>query len=188
VDVSETASTSTGIAQRYAMAVLDLTREAGTLAALEADIDALDSVLSESSDFRTLVSSPLYSAEEQSGALAALAQKMKLSPTISNTLNLLASKRRLFILPQLVAVLRSMVADEKGEVTAQVTAASALTKAQSDKLAKSLKASVGKDVKINVAVDESLIGGLIVQVGSKMIDTSIRSKLANLQNAMKEVR
>jgi F-type H+-transporting ATPase subunit delta len=81
-----------------------------------------------------------------------------------------------------------MIAEEKGEVTAEVIAARDLTKAQSDKLAKALKASVGREVKINLAVDESLIGGLVVKVGSKMIDSSVRSKLANLQNAMKEVR
>jgi F-type H+-transporting ATPase subunit delta len=83
--------------------------------------------------------------------------------------------------------LRDLIAQEKGEVSADVTAAKSLSKAQLDKLAKTLKASVGKDVKVNMAIDESLIGGLIVKVGSKMIDTSIRSKLAKLQNAMKEV-
>ena len=99
----------------------------------------------------------------------------------------MAAKRRLFVLPQLVLRLRALVADEKGEVTAEVTAATELTKAQTDKLAKTLKASIGKDVKIKLSVDERLIGGLVVKVGSKMIDTSIASKLANLQNAMKEV-
>ena len=112
---------------------------------------------------------------------------MKLGETMSNTLALMASKRRLFALPQLITSLRAMIADHRGEVTADVTAAKALTKAQQDKLAKTLKAKVGKDVKINMAVDESLIGGLVVKVGSRMIDTSIRSKLNSLQNAMKEV-
>ena len=119
--------------------------------------------------------------------MAALARAMKLSGTVANTLGLMASNRRLFVLPQLLAALRAMIADEKGEVTAEVTSAAALTKAQADKLAKTLKASVGKTVKLNTTVDESLIGGLVVKVGSKMIDTSIRSKLASLQNAMKEV-
>ena len=99
----------------------------------------------------------------------------------------MATKRRLFVLPQLVASLRAIIADDKGEVTADVASAKALTKAQSDKLAKTLKAQMGKDVTINATVDESLIGGLVVKVGSKMIDTSIRSKLNSLQNAMKEV-
>jgi len=90
-------------------------------------------------------------------------------------------------LPQMAAALRAQNADDKGEITADVVSAKALTKAQADKLAKTLKERVGKDVKINATVDESLIGGLIVKVGSKMIDTSIRSRLNSLQNAMKEV-
>lgn len=185
--MSEPVAISTGIAQRYATAVFQLAKEGKDLKALEADIDSLEAALAESADFRALISSPLYSRETQGNAIAAIAKKMKLSATMANTMNLMASKRRLFVLPQLVKTLREAIADDKGEVTADVTAAKALTKAQQDKLAKTLKASVGKDVKINMAVDESLIGGLIVKVGSKMIDTSIRSKLASLQNSMKEV-
>ena len=112
---------------------------------------------------------------------------MGLSGIVGNTLKLMATKRRLFVLPQLVGSLRALIADEKGEVTADVRAASALSAEQEATLAATLKSSVGKDVKMNITVDESLIGGLIVKVGSKMIDTSIRSKLNNLQNAMKEV-
>ena len=185
--MSEPASISTGIAARYASAVFDLAKEGGSLAALETDIDAIDAALSESDDLRALINSPLYSREEQTTAISAVAAKMGLTDTTGNTLKLLGEKRRLFILPQLIAALRAQLAEEKGEVTAEVTSAKALTKTQSDKLAKSLKATVGKDVKINAAVDESLIGGLIVKVGSKMIDTSIRSKLSALQNTMKEV-
>ena len=99
----------------------------------------------------------------------------------------MTAKRRLFVLPQLLAQLDALIAEDKGEVTAEVTSAKALTKAQSDKLTKTLKAQVGRDVKLNATVDESLIGGLVVKVGSKMIDTSIRSRLDSLQNAMKEV-
>ncbi|PTX57003.1 ATP synthase F1 subcomplex delta subunit [Litoreibacter ponti] len=185
--MSEPVSISQGIAARYATAVFELSKEDKKLKQLEADVDTLDAALKDSADFRDLISSPLYSREQQAGAIEAIADKMKLTPTIANTLSLMANKRRLFVLPQLLGALRGLIADEKGEVTADVTAAKALTKAQQDKLAKSLKASVGKDVKINMAVDESLIGGLIVKVGSKMIDTSIRSKLSSLQNSMKEV-
>ena len=112
---------------------------------------------------------------------------MGLSAVMTNTLSLMASKRRLFVVPQLVQALREKIAEEKNEVTADVVSAKALTQTQSKKLAETLKARVGKDVTINATVDESLIGGLIVKVGSKMIDTSIRSKLSSLQNAMKEV-
>ncbi len=185
--MSEPASISAGIAGRYATAMFELAREAGGLKALEADVEALQAALDGSADLRALIGSPVYSRDEQAGAMAALARAMKLSGTVANTLGLMASNRRLFVLPQLLAALRAMIADEKGEVTAEVTSAAALTKAQADKLAKTLKASVGKTVKLNTTVDESLIGGLVVKVGSKMIDTSIRSKLASLQNAMKEV-
>ena len=185
--MSETTGISTGIAERYATAVLDLAKEGKKLKALEADVASLETAIADSDDFRTLLTSPLYSREEQETAITALAKKMKLSPTTSNVLALLASKRRLFVLPQLTAVLRERLAEERGEVTAEVTTAKALTKAQMDKLSKSLKAQVGKAVTIQETVDESIIGGLIVKVGSKMIDTSIKSKLNALQNTMKEV-
>ncbi|OYX43360.1 MAG: F0F1 ATP synthase subunit delta [Rhodobacterales bacterium 32-67-9] len=185
--MSEPASISAGIAGRYATAVFELAREAKGLVALEADVAALGSALDDSADLRSVIASPVYSRDEQAKAMAALAKKMKLSAMLASTLGLMASNRRLFVLPQLLAALQSMIAEEKGEVTADVTAAAALTKAQSDKLAATLKKTVGKTVKLNTTVDEDLIGGLIVKVGSKMIDTSIRSKLASLQNAMKEV-
>jgi F-type H+-transporting ATPase subunit delta len=187
MDVSETASISTGIAQRYATAVYDLAKESGKVSEIEGDLDALKAALDDSEDFRTLIHSPVYSREEQRQAITAIAQKMNLSQTMSNTLALMASKRRLFVLPALIRSLRERIADEKGQITAEVTSAKALTKTQSEKLAKTLKANTGKDITLNTTVDESLIGGLIVKVGSKMIDTSIRSKLNSLQNAMKEV-
>ena len=157
------------------------------LKAIEADVEALDAALAESADFNALIQSPIYSRDEQGTAIAAIAAKMGLSETMINALALMASKRRLFVLPQLVATLRAAIAEDKGEVTADVISAKALTKAQADKLAKTLKASVGKDVNIKATVDESLIGGLVVKVGSKMIDSSIRSRLNALQNSMKEV-
>jgi F-type H+-transporting ATPase subunit delta len=185
--VSETAGISTGIAKRYATAVFDLAKEGKAIKALESDIAALEAAMADSADLRTLLHSPLYSREEQGAAIGAIAKKMELSETTTNVLALLSSKRRLFVLPQLVAVLRDRLAEERGEVTAEVTTAKALTKAQADKLAKTLKAQVGKSVTIKETVDESIIGGLIVKVGSKMIDTSIASKLNALQNTMKEV-
>ena len=185
--MSEPASISTGIASRYATALFDIAKDGKALKGLESDVAALDAAMSESADFRTLLTSPLYSRDEQGAAIKAIAQKMELSGMTANMLGLLASKRRLFILPQLVAVLRERLAAERGEVTAEVTTAKALTKAQTEKLTKTLKAQVGADVTIKETVDASIIGGLIVKVGSKMIDTSIRSKLNALQNMMKEV-
>ncbi|TYP80899.1 ATP synthase F1 subcomplex delta subunit [Maritimibacter alkaliphilus HTCC2654] len=185
--MSEPASITSGIAQRYATAVFELAKEENSLKAVEGDLDQLDGALADSADFARLIHSPVYGRDAQAAAIKALADKMGLSKQMTGVLAVMAQKRRLFILPQLIAKLREMISEDKGEVVADVTAAKALTKAQQDKLAKALKASVGKDVKINMAVDESLIGGLIVKVGSKMIDSSIASRLNALQNSMKEV-
>ncbi|WP_299352363.1 F0F1 ATP synthase subunit delta [uncultured Shimia sp.] len=185
--MSEPASISSGIAERYATAVFEIAKETKTLAELEGGLDDLSAALAESAELRELNSSPVISREEQGKAIAAIADKMGLQPVLKNTLGLMAEKRRLFVLPQLVDQLRAMLAAEKGEVTAEVVSAKALTKTQSEKLSKTLADRIGKDVKINATVDEALIGGLVVKVGSKMIDTSIASKLSSLQNAMKEV-
>ncbi|MFK5997571.1 MAG: F0F1 ATP synthase subunit delta [Rhodobacterales bacterium] len=185
--MSDTGSISSGIAARYATAIFELAKEAKKLSVVEKDFDALAVALDESDALNDLIASPVYSRKDMVAAISAIAQKMKLSQDVTNTLGLMASKRRLFVLPSLIETVKQMIATENGEVTAEVTAAKALTKAQQDKLAKTLKATVGKDVKVTVSVDDTLIGGLVVKVGSKMIDSSIRSKLSNLQNAMKEV-
>ncbi|MCB2111174.1 MAG: F0F1 ATP synthase subunit delta [Defluviimonas sp.] len=185
--MSEPASISAGIAGRYATAAFELAKDAKGLAALEKDAEALAEALDASAELRSAIASPVYSRDAQGRAITAIGAKLGLSATVAKTLALMAAKRRLFVLPQFVAALRGLIAEEKGEITAEVTAANELTKAQLDKLAASLKASVGKTVKLKTSVDESLIGGLVVKVGSKMIDTSVRSKLASLQNAMKEV-
>ena len=185
--MSEPASISSGIAARYASAVFELAKDASDLKTLESNVQDLDTVLADSSDIRDLINSPVVSREDQASAIAAVAKKMKLMPIVSNTLALMASKRRLFVLPALVAQLRALIAEEKGEITAEVISAKAMTKTQTDKLAKAIKARIGKDVKIDATVDEELIGGLVIKVGSQMIDTSIRSKLNSLSNVMKEV-
>lgn len=185
--VAEPQSISTGIAARYATALFELAKEGKDLAGLEKDTDALAAALADSDDLSAFLTSPIYTREDQEKAIGAVGEAMKLSETTVNTMRLMAQKRRLFVLPALVQSLNELIAEEKGEVTAEVTSAKKLTAAQEKKLAATLKKSVGKDVKMNLAVDESLIGGLVVKVGSQMIDTSIRSKLAALQNTMKEV-
>jgi F-type H+-transporting ATPase subunit delta len=185
--VSEPASISLGIATRYATALFELAKEGGALMALEADIAALSEALSISPDLRAAIASPVVSREDQGAVIKAVGAKLGVSDLMANTLALMAEKRRLFVLPQLLANLADQIAAEKGEVTAEVTAARALTAAQSKKLAETLKARVGKTVKLKTTVDETLIGGLVVKLGSTMIDTSIKAKLAALQNAMKEV-
>lgn len=188
MDVSETASISTGIADRYATAIFELAREGKKgIDTLQQDVDTLAATLSESDDLRHLLTSPIYSRDQQEAGIGAVAAKLGLSETLSNTLKLMAQKRRLFVVPQLLTTLKQRIADEKGIVTAEVTSAKALTKGQAEKLTKTLQEKVGQDVEINTTVDNTLIGGLIVKLGSRMIDTSIRSKLASLQNSMKEV-
>jgi len=187
VDVSEPASISLGIAVRYATAIFEIVKANKNLPKLDESVVALSNALSESEDLRTLISSPLVARDDQKSAIMAISRKMNLIPTLHKGLGLMAERRRLFVLPQLLDALLQMLAEERNEVTADVASAKALTQAQLDKLTKTLSERVGKTVTINATVDEMLIGGLVVKVGSKMIDTSISSKLAFLQKAMKEV-
>ncbi|MEM7669291.1 MAG: F0F1 ATP synthase subunit delta [Pseudomonadota bacterium] len=174
-------------AGRYATALFDLAKEDGQLDQVEADLLAVQSALDSSDDLKHLITSPIHTRDEQGRALAAVAKTMGLGALSTNVLGLMAAKRRIFAMPQMIANFATLMAEHRGEVSAEVTAAKALTAAQKKKLEATLKASVGRDVKLDVTVDESIIGGLIVKVGSKMIDSSIRSRLTGLQNAMKEV-
>lgn len=185
--MSEPASISTGIAARYAAALFDLAKEEGALAALEADVAALEAAHADSADFRVMIGSPVLPRWDQENSIAAIGARMGLSGLLGNTLALMARRRRLFVLPQFLAELRARIAAEKGEVTAEVTSAAPLSPDQARQLAEALTARAGKTVILKTAVDASLIGGLVVKLGSTMIDTSIRAKLAALQNAMKEV-
>ncbi len=185
--VSATASITAGAAGRYATALFEIAREGKKLPAIEADLDSLASALNDSADLRDLIASPIYSREAQAGVMAAVAKKMGLGAEVSNTLSVLAGNRRLDQLPAMISQVKALAADDRGEVSAEVVAAKPLTEKQSTALAAALKKSVGKDVAVNVTIDKDIIGGLIVKVGSVMVDSSLRSKLNNLQNAMKEV-
>ena len=185
--MSEPASISTGIAGRYAQAVFDLAREENLLPAIGDDIDRLEQALRESADLRSLIASPIYSREEQGAAIGAVAQAMGLSPVMRNVLGLMAQKRRLFVLPQLIEVLRTRMSEARGEVAAEVVSAQPLSAEQQARLTQTLSAKAGKAVRLQSRVDPSLIGGLVVRLGSRMIDTSIRAQLGRLQNMMKEV-
>ncbi|MGR3503137.1 F0F1 ATP synthase subunit delta [Pseudaestuariivita sp.] len=187
MDVSEPASISSGIAERYATAVFEIARDNDNLGKLESSVDDLGAALDTSEELRDMIGSPVLTREAQGQAITAVAKAVGVSPVMQNVLGLMAEKRRLFVLPHMLAHLDAMIAAHKGEVTAEVTSAQALSAAQSKKLAETLKARFGQDVNIKATVDESLIGGLVVKVGSKMIDTSVRAKLNALQNAMKEV-
>ena len=185
--MSETASISMGVASRYAKAIFDLVLESHEVAELENDVESLSEALNNSQELRDLIASPLYTRDDQKAAIVAIGAKMKLLATLTNTLALMASKRRLFVMDSFLRQLKILIAQHKGEITADVVSAKSLTKGQSDKLANAIKERVGKEIKINASVDESIIGGIVIKVGSKMIDTSIRSKLNSLQTVMKEV-
>lgn len=185
--MASSAFLTSGAAGRYATALFEIGRDGGNLDKVEADVVALEAALEESAELRAMIASPIPTRAEQRAAMAAITGRMGLGPEVSNTVGLMAAKRRLFVLPQMLAGVRALSAEHRGEVTAQVTAAEPLDDRQRAALAETLKSSVGREVKVEVGIDRSLIGGLIVKVGSRMIDTSIRTKLANLQNAMKEV-
>ncbi|WBU52146.1 F0F1 ATP synthase subunit delta [Paracoccus sp. SCSIO 75233] len=185
--VANSASISASIAGRYAQALFDIVKESGGVDQLASQIDDLGAALDESDALRDLIASPIYSRDQQGKGIAALAEKMGLSGPLANTLKLMAQNRRLFTLPQFVGQLRALIADERGEVTADVVSATELSDEQKKRLTDTLAEKSGKTVKLNARVDDSLIGGMIVKLGSQMIDSSIKSKLASLQNAMKEV-
>ena len=185
--MSEQAATSKGIAKRYASALFGLADEQDEMPALEKNVSVLKHAIDGSSDLNSLISSPVYSRDQQQSAITLIAKKLGLSGIMTNTLALMAEKRRLFVVPIFLSVLEDLIASSKNEITAEVVSAKALSKGQLDKLAKTLKINFSKDVKINATVDQTLIGGMIVKVGSRMIDTTIQAKLNSLQNVMKEV-
>ncbi|MFO1106151.1 MAG: F0F1 ATP synthase subunit delta [Amaricoccus sp.] len=185
--MSSSASLTSGVAGRYATALFEIARESRSLDKVEADLAALQQALADSPDLRAAIASPVFSRQDLDGVVQALASRMALGPEVANTLRLMAHNRRLFVLPALIAQVKALAADARGEVTAAVTAATPLSDDQLASLRAALKAGIGKDVALDITIDPALIGGLVVRVGSRMIDTSIRSKLANLQNVMKEV-
>jgi F-type H+-transporting ATPase subunit delta len=173
------------VAGRYASALFDLAQEQKSVAAVEADLTRFDRMLHESADLRSLVRSPVLSADDQGRALQALFAKAGISGITGNFLLLVAKNRRLFAVSDITKIFHTLAARSRGEVSAEVTSAVALTPAQTQALSDQLKATVGKDVKIAAKVDPSLLGGLVVKVGSRMIDSSLKTKLANMSAALK---
>ena len=175
-----------GVSGRYATALFELAEEAGQLDAVEGHLDSLAAALDESAELRALVHSPIYTRDEQGAAMAALCDAMGVGAPTKNLVGLMASKRRLFALPDAIADFRRLLAQKRGVVAAAVRSAKPLTDDQRARLERTLNEATGAKIALDVTVDESLIGGLVVRVGSKMIDTSIRSKLDQLQTVMKE--
>lgn len=179
--------TSSGVAGRYATALFELAKEQEALEQVAVELTRFNEALDAFEDLTRLVKSPVFSAEEQGRALAAILEKLEIEGLTRNFLLLVAKNRRLFATPDMIRAFRAMLARERGETSASVTAASKLTEAQVSALKQALKAALGKEVMLEERVDPALIGGLVVTVGSRMVDTSLRTKLNSLKIAMKEV-
>lgn len=175
-----------GVAGRYATALFEIADESGSLDAVEGALGQMKDALAVSDDLRNLIKSPIVSREEQAAAMAKVCDAMGVGAPVSSAIGLMAANRRLFTLPQVIAGYNELLAKKRGVQQAEVRSAKPLSDDQRAALENTIKESVGADIALDVTVDESLIGGLVVRVGSKMIDTSIRSKLASLQTAMKE--
>jgi F-type H+-transporting ATPase subunit delta len=175
----------TGVAERYASALFELAKEQGQQAAVEQDLKNFQGLLDQSEDLRHMVTSPVFTAEQQSKAIALIAAKSGISVLTSNFFKVLAANRRLFATSDVIKSYRAIAARARGEVAAEVSSAQPLTDVQIQALKDQLRGTVGKDVTITAKVDPSLLGGLVVKVGSKMIDSSLRTKLDTLKVAMK---
>ena len=173
------------VAGRYASALFDLAGETKQLPQVEQDLVRFQQMLDASPDLTRLVRSPVFSADEQSRALGAVLGQAGIGGLASNFLALIARNRRLFAASDMIKAFRSLTARARGEVSAEVATAVALDDAQMRTLKETLKASVGRDVQITTKVDPSLLGGLVVKLGSRMIDSSLRTKLDNLKTRMK---
>ena len=170
---------------RYAIALFELARDAKTIETVERSLGTLRDALAQSDDLRTLTTSPLVSREQATGALLAAADELGIDKTTRDFLGVLAHNRRLGDLPAIIRAFRRIAARHRGETTAEVASAHPLTDEQVDALRQQLRTRVGREVSVDLTVDPSLLGGLVVRLGSQMIDSSIRTRLNTLAHAMK---
>lgn len=181
---SETTGSS-GLAERYAAALFDLADERHALDAVAGDLRELRTMVLDSPDLVRLLRSPVLSREEQGKAVEALAARAGLSELTRNFLGVVAGNRRLFAVPEMIEAYLKKLADRRGEVTAQVTVAQPLNEARTTALTDQLRRALGARVAIDVRVDPALLGGMIVKVGSRMVDASLASRLQRLRLAMR---
>ena len=174
-----------GLAGRYASALFELARESNTIDAVQKSLGTLKTGVTESADLSALIASPVVGRADAANAIAAVAKAMKLDSLTAKFLGVLAENRRLADLPKMIDAFAAIVADHRGEVTAQVTSAHPLTAAQLNELTANLKSRVGRDVTVAATVDPAILGGLVVQLGSQLIDGSIRTRLNSFAQAMK---
>jgi F-type H+-transporting ATPase subunit delta len=175
-----------GVSGRYATALFELARDQKSIDAVKADLDKFDAMLGESADLKRLVRSPVFAADAQLKALSAVLDKAGISGVAANFLKVLTNNRRLFAVSDVIRAFGALVARFKGEASAEVTVAEPLSDKNLDALKAALKQVSGKDVTLNVKVDPSIIGGLVVKLGSRMVDSSLRTKLNSIKHAMKE--
>jgi F-type H+-transporting ATPase subunit delta len=175
-----------GVSGRYATALFELARDEKSVDAVKADLDRFSAMLDDSADLRRLVRSPVFGAEAQQKALSAVLDQAGISGIAANFLKVLIANRRLFAVADVIRAFNTLVAKFKGEVSADVTVADALSEKNLDALKAALKTVTGKDVALNVKVDPAIIGGLVVKLGSRMVDSSLRTKLNSIKHAMKE--
>ena len=173
------------LAGRYATALFALAKENNAIDAVQASLDTLSRAMAESDDLRALTSSPVLSREDAGKAIAATAKAMGLDSLSTNMLGVLAANRRLDQIPAVIRAYSTLASDHRGEITAEVTSAHPLDDKQIDALKAQLKKRVGSDVSVSTAVDSSILGGLVVKIGSQMIDSSIKTRLNTLSQAMK---
>ena len=173
------------LAGRYASALFELASEAGTVSAVESDLETLAEALHESPELRALIKNPEVSREALGRVLAGLGTQLNLSELSRNFLGVLAQNRRAGELPKVIGAFQSIAAAQRGEVTAEVASAHALNDEQLATLEQKLRARQGRTVKLKTRVDPDLLGGLVVTIGSQRIDSSIRSRLNSLAQAMK---
>jgi F-type H+-transporting ATPase subunit delta len=180
-------STVSGVAGRYARALFELALDAKSVDAVKADIEKFDAMIADSDDLRRLVRSPVFGAEERSRALAAVLAKAGIGGLTLNFLMFVTANRRLFAVGEMIRDFRKLVARWKGEVTAEVTAAEKLSDTHLEAIKNALKSITGeRSVDLRVKVDPAIIGGLTVKLGSRMVDSSLRTKLNAIKHAMKE--
>ena len=177
---------TTGVAGRYAAALFDLARESNVLDAIESELQSLGASIDASGDLRGFLRSPVYDNADQMNAIAALADKAEFSPLTSNFLKLIAKNRRLFALEDMIKAFGALAAAARGEISAEAISAAPLSDDQSKALRHEIEAMVGKAVNLETRIDPDLLGGLIVKIGSQMIDASLKTKLNRLKSVMKE--
>ena len=172
--------------ERYARALFELAEEAGELAAVESDVDTLSAALADSEDLRRALASPVFRAGDKAAALKALSEKLELSELTTRFLGVVASNGRAADISKMLRAFKALAAKKRGSATAEVVTADALTQTQLKELTAALKTALGRDVDVHAEVREDIIGGLIVKVGSRMFDSSLKSKLEGLRKTMKE--